>query len=102
MVIDVFGNMSLNDALSVRFKELEMLNENIVKAKIAAQIIYKNNEYHINWGYKLGNKLLLSFLFLNDKYYKYMKSIYDIIVTSIYKIKNRWGVNIWVMKQRMK
>ena len=39
MVIDVFGNMSLNDALSVRFKELEMLNENIVKAKIAAQII---------------------------------------------------------------
>lgn len=39
MVIDVFENMSLNDALSVRFKELEMLNENIVKAKIAAQII---------------------------------------------------------------
>lgn len=39
MVIDVFGNMSLNGALSVRFKELEMLNENIVKAKIAAQII---------------------------------------------------------------
>ena len=39
MVIDVFGNMSLNDALSVSFKELEMLNENIVKAKIAAQII---------------------------------------------------------------
>jgi len=36
MVIDVFENMSLNDALSVRFKELEMLN---VKAKIAAQII---------------------------------------------------------------
>ena len=39
MVIDVFEYMSLNDALSVRFKELEMLNENIVKAKIAAQII---------------------------------------------------------------
>ena len=39
MVIDVFENMSLNDALSVRFKELEMLNENMVKAKIAAQII---------------------------------------------------------------
>lgn len=38
-VIDVFGNMSLNDALSVRFKELEMFNENIVKAKLAAQNI---------------------------------------------------------------
>lgn len=34
-VIDVYGNMSLNDALSVRFKELEMFNENIVKAKLA-------------------------------------------------------------------
>ena len=38
-VIDVFGNMSLNDALSVRFKELEMFNENIVKAKLAVQSI---------------------------------------------------------------
>ena len=38
-VIDVFGNMSLNDALSVRFKELEMFNENIVKAKLAVQNI---------------------------------------------------------------
>ena len=38
-VIDVFGNMSLNDALSVRFKELEMFNENIVKAKLAVQDI---------------------------------------------------------------
>ncbi len=49
MVIDVFGNMSLNDALSVRFKELEMLNENIVKAKIVCtNYLTKNNEYHIN------------------------------------------------------
>ena len=39
MVIDVFGYMSFNYFLSVRFKELEMLNENIVKAIIAAQII---------------------------------------------------------------
>ena len=38
-VIDVFGYMSLNDALSVRFKELEMFNENIVKAKLAVQNI---------------------------------------------------------------
>lgn len=38
-VIDVFGNMSLNDALSVRFKELEMFNENTVKAKLAVQSI---------------------------------------------------------------
>lgn len=38
-VIDVFGNMSLNNALSVRFKELEMFNENIVKAKLAVQSI---------------------------------------------------------------
>lgn len=38
-VIDIFGNMSLNDALSVRFKELEMFNENIVKAKLAVQNI---------------------------------------------------------------
>ena len=38
-VIDVFGNMSLNDALSVRFKDLEMFNENIVKAKLAVQNI---------------------------------------------------------------
>lgn len=39
MVIDVFGNMSLNDALSVRFKELEIFNENLVKAKLAEQNI---------------------------------------------------------------
>ena len=38
-VIDVYGNMSLNDALTVRFKELEMFDENIVKAKLAAQNI---------------------------------------------------------------
>jgi len=38
-VIDVFGNMSLNNALSVGFKELEMFNENIVKAKLAVQSI---------------------------------------------------------------
>ena len=38
-VIDVFGNMSLNNALSVGLTELEMFNENIVKAKLAVQSI---------------------------------------------------------------
>lgn len=33
-VIDVFRNTSLNDALSMRFKELEILNKNIEKAKL--------------------------------------------------------------------